>query len=499
MVIIMELLQVENNKIIGASGKPIQLRGTCIGGWMNMEDFINGYTGTEHALRYTMAETIGKEKAEFLFDRLLHYFFGEDDIKFIKSWGATAIRIPLNYRHFEDDEAPFIYKESGFERLDKIIDLCEKHKLYVILDLHAVQGYQNTHWHSDNDVRHSFFWHDKTYQDRFVALWEEFARRYNGRSVIAGYNIMNEPCVNTPHGDFPHTFFKNYKPDWERMNRIYRRTVEAIRDIDSDHIIFLEGDNYSKLFEGLEAPFATNLVYSSHNYTAAGFGPGPYPGVADAKTARVESGKHWDLDVQKEVFNSHEGTQFADKYNVPLWVGEFGSVYNGPENEISDRLDAMDDQLGIFEEFGAHWTTWTYKDVGVMGLITLDAESEYLQKISSIFKMKHLLNTDDWMIWLPGFKARQSVEELATHLEEVVNPELSHSFNLSSLSQAILTIYAGALIQPEYAKIFKDLSEEEIDLIIQSFAFKNCKVNEGLLNVLEKHTNNKHSSLKVGQ
>lgn len=29
----------------------------------------------------------------------------------------------------------------------------------------------------------------------------------------------------------------------------------------------------------------------------------------------------------------------------------------------------MDDQISMFEEFGAHWTTWTYKDVGVMGLI----------------------------------------------------------------------------------------------------------------------------------
>jgi len=123
--------------------------------------------------------------------------------------------------------------------------------------------------------------------------------------------------------------------------------------------------------------------------------------------------------------------------------------------------------------------------------VTLDSNSEYMQKVSSILKMKLALNTDDWMIWLPGFEARKSVEKLAGHLEEVVNPEMSHSFNLSSLSQAIFTIYAGALIQPEYAKIFKDLSEEEIDLVMQSFAFKNCKINEGLLNILKKHTNEK--------
>ncbi|WP_121612483.1 hypothetical protein [Mesobacillus foraminis] len=59
------------------------------------------------------------------------------------------------------------------------------------------------------------------------------------------------------------------------MNTIYRRVVEAIRNINPDHIIFLVRDNYSKLFDGLEAPFAKSLVYRSVNYTAAGFGPGP--------------------------------------------------------------------------------------------------------------------------------------------------------------------------------------------------------------------------------
>ena len=491
----MDRLTVNKNKITDSQGNPVQLRGTCIGGWMNMEDFINGFTGTEHALRYTVSEILGASKAEFLFERLQHYFFGEDDIRFIKSWGANTVRIPLNYRHFEDDEAPFTYKESGFQQLDKIVNLCEQYGLYVILDLHAVQGYQNTHWHSDNDVRHSFFWHDRTYQDRFVALWEEFARRYRGKTVIAGYNVMNEPCVNSPHGDYPHTFFGNYKPDWDRMNAVYQRIVGAIRKIDPATIIFLEGDMYSKLFEGLEAPFADNLVYSSHNYTAAGFGPGPYPGIVDARNANMDRGKYWDAKVQEEEFLNHQGTRYTQQHQVPLWVGEFGSVYNGPAGEVQDRLKAMDDQIGIFEQYGAHWTTWTYKDVGVMGLVTLDPESEYMQRIASIIKMKHELNTDDWMIWLPGHKARQLAGELASHLEEAIgDPGINHSYNVAGISQSILTVYAGALIQPAYAKLFQGLSEEAIDKTMQSFAFRNCSLNEGLLNILQKHTS-QHSGV----
>ena len=56
---------------------------------------------------------------------------------------------------------------------------------------------------------------------------------------------MNEPITNTPNGRFG----LPYIPDWEVLNRIYRRVVGAIRLIDSQHIIFLEGDMFAKRLE----------------------------------------------------------------------------------------------------------------------------------------------------------------------------------------------------------------------------------------------------------
>lgn len=47
----MDLLQVNGNQIINAQGQPVRLRGTCVGGWMNMENFINGYPGVEYGIR----------------------------------------------------------------------------------------------------------------------------------------------------------------------------------------------------------------------------------------------------------------------------------------------------------------------------------------------------------------------------------------------------------------------------------------------------------------
>ncbi len=478
----LEFLRVSGRHIVDAKGTRVRLRGTCPGGWMNMEDFINGHPGAEHTLRAQMAETLGPSKAQFFFERLLDHFFNEDDIIFLKHTGASVIRIPLNYRHFEDDAAPFKYKESGFSRLDQVLRHCENHGLYVILDLHSAQGWQNVHWHSDNANRISLLWTVTSYQDRYVALWQEFARRYANRPVIAGYDILNEPCSNNEIGDYPWNINANYRPRWDRINSLFRRVVTAIRKIDSRHIVFLEGDNYAKQFSGFEEPFDENLAYSSHNYTVPGFGPGPYPGAAP-----VDS-EFWDEARQERSFLDAEGTGFTQRHNVPLWVGEFGSVFNGPAAETPDRLRALDDQIGIFERNEAHWTTWNYKDVGVMGMLTLNPASPYMDRIKELLRKKRALGTDDWMKWLPPTPLKDATAQLADQiLHAVSDPQLDPRLNVRCFSQTVLCFYTGTLMQPLYASLFKGLSETELDHILSSFSARQCVPNEGLNKVLSKY------------
>jgi aryl-phospho-beta-D-glucosidase BglC (GH1 family) len=471
------MLQVTNGKIVDRNGQPVHLCGTCIGGWLHMENFINGYPGSEHSLKRTMAETMRTQKAHFFFERLLDYFFTEADVAFIKSTGANVVRIALNYRQFERDAEPFHYLEAGFKRLDQAIEWCARHGLYVILDLHAVQGWQNTDWHSDNANRGSFFWTFPHFQDRFVALWEKFAERYQGNETVAGYNVMNEPATGWPNGRFG----PQPKSQWEIINAVYRRVVAAIRAVDPDHIIFLEGDYYSKEFDGLEEPFADNLVYSSHNYTDAGFGPGNYPGEI--------RGQYWDKGQIEKVLTDHQGFQFAQKHNVPLWVGEFGSVYNGEPDETAGRYQALDDQISLFNQYGVHWTTWVYKDIGVMGWTTVDPASEYMQCTAGVRKAQTALRTELWMGWLPTTRADELLDDLAEFAAEMIDdPEIDAIGQRRYLVQATLAGFMGGLLQPAYANVFKDLTEAEIDRVLQSFAFSNCQTRQPLVEVIKKNT-----------
>lgn len=457
-------------QIVDATGHPIRLRGVAVGGWMNMENYINGYPGAEHSLRRTMADVLGREKAAFFFDRWLDHFFTEDDVAFIKGLGANVVRLALNYRHFEDDRRPFRYLEAGFERLDRAIAWCARHDVYAILDLHAAPGWQNPDWHSDNRHKHALMWQHPHFQDRLVALWEEFARRYRGNPVIAGYDILNEPETRD-------LFSPN---DWPGINCVYRRVVEAISFIDPDHIIFLEGDTFASRFEGLDAPFADNLVYSTHDYSIAGFGPGPYPGVI--------RGRYRDHAVARQIVSELRGVTFAREHNVPIWVGEFGAVYNGPVEERPDRLRALDDQIDAFEQHGIHWTIWTYKDVGVMGVVTVDLESEYMRLVAPILAKKVELGSDSWMRWLPKGRAHDLVYNLAAYLHEAIaNPDVPLESLDELISDLVVAGHTATLMQPAYAALFEEMSEEQIDDVLQSFALHNCQPHEGLVSVLRKH------------
>jgi beta-glucosidase/6-phospho-beta-glucosidase/beta-galactosidase len=100
-------------------------------------------------IREALELVLGKDKADYYWDRFETYFFGEEDAKFFASLGLNCMRLPFNYRHVMDDSNPDVFKKDGLKQLDRVIDLCAKHGIYSVIDLHALPGGQNPDWHCD--------------------------------------------------------------------------------------------------------------------------------------------------------------------------------------------------------------------------------------------------------------------------------------------------------------------------------------------------------------
>ena len=61
-------------------------------------------------------------------------------------------------------------------------------------------------------------------------------------------------------------------------------------------------------------------------------------------------------------------------------------------------------------------------------------------------------------------------------LEISGDTEINPADNRTYLAQATLSGYAALLLQRGYARCFAGMSEAHIDRVLQSFAFKNCRV-----------------------
>ena len=88
-----------------------------------MENFITGYPGQEFQHRAAMRGTLGQEKSDYFFSKFLEYFFTAKDAEYLASLNVNSVRVPFNYRHFEDDMNPRVLKAEGFKYLDAVISL----------------------------------------------------------------------------------------------------------------------------------------------------------------------------------------------------------------------------------------------------------------------------------------------------------------------------------------------------------------------------------------
>jgi|WetSurMetagenome_2_1015567.scaffolds.fasta_scaffold30393_4 endoglucanase len=450
-------LEVSGNQIINRKGDTVYLRGFGLGGMLHMENFIDGYPANEETMREGLLKVLGEKKYDLFFDTFLKSYFTEPDAEYIHSLGLNLVRIPINYHLFEDDMNPRVIKEGAFEHLDRVIELCAKHQIYTIIDLHAFPGFQNQHWHSDNPTHKALFWKHKDFQDRALHLWEVIAKRYKDQPWVAGYDLMNEPA----------------DPTGEQVFAYYKRLRDAIRKIDSNHILFLEGNTYATDFDMFTEVW-DNVVYTNHDYAVPGFiDGGDYPGYSRGRYINRDTLEQDFLKKSKFMFSRH----------VPLWVGEFGPVYTGNPVKDEMRYQILKDQLAYYDKYKVSWCIWLYKDLGLQAILRQNTNAQYMKLVSSFLKKKDSLGSDRWG------STDKNIRQVMAPLEEMFKKEFSGynpypSGQQTQIDLLVRHILIAEALVPEYCNLFRDLSEEKLIALAQSFRFENYVKRERLEAIL---------------
>jgi aryl-phospho-beta-D-glucosidase BglC (GH1 family) len=449
-----DVLQVRGRDLVAPDGSAVLLRGVGLGGWMCMENFITGYPSTESLQRQALRRVLGEEAYEAFFDRLMAVFFADADARFLASIGVNCVRIPFSYRHFEDDDRPRVIKESGIRLLDRAVEACARNGIYTILDLHAAPGYQNGRWHSDNPTHHPFFWAHRDFQDRAIHLWEALADHYRSHPWVAGYNVLNEPA--DPAGD--------------RIMPFYRRVTDAIRRVDPDHVLFLEGNDQARDFSIFDEPLE-NAVYACHDYALAGLADGgEYPGLS--------FGTHVDRAYLERQFLKR--TEYMRRTGTPLWVGEFGPVYTGDGRRDEQRSRILADQLDIYAEHDASWSLWTYKDIGLQGMVHVRPGSAYLARIEPVLRRKSRLGVDGWG------SARTPIDDIVGPIDQVLAGEYPDfdpkPFGRERWTRRLVRemLLAEPMVE-DFARCFVGVGAAEAAELADAFAFDACVVRQPLV------------------
>lgn len=279
--------------------------------------------------------------------------FHEADLKVLgEEWNANLVRWQMNwgFPHGQADTATVDEYNSWIEESCKLLDAMlpslRASGVKVCLDLHTSPGGFN-----GKNINRMF--EEEQFASAFVETWRRLAARYKDEDAVWAYDILNEPVESDDKEDFSYI-------SWRELAI---RTSQAIREIDTETPIIFEPSNWGgpTHFADLVPLDIPNIIYSFHMYHPLEF---THQGVFDHNDDWHRfvypgeiNGVSWNKEKLREIMSSVR--TFQQKYNVPIYVGEFSAIRWAPDHSAYRYLK---DVIEIFEEYGWDWTYHAFRE-----------------------------------------------------------------------------------------------------------------------------------------
>lgn len=442
----MSFVEIRGEKFYHCN-QEIRFSGLGVGSWLNLEHFMLGIPTPESMIKEAFEECFGKERQEKFWDKFVREFIREEDFRFMKKIGINLLRVPFNYHLFIDDNQPDCLKEDGFLYFDYLLELCRKYKIFLMPDMHTVPGGENPDWHSDNKTGIPQFWHYKIFQEQVTELWKSIAARYAEEEYLLGYDLLNEPFLMPA---------KNGK-----LQEFYEETTRAIREVDKNHIIFLEGDFFAMDISAISEIKDRNTAITFHFYPTV-----------------------WEENLGDEVYPRKQRQQVFEErfakmigqmrqFKRPLLCGEAGYDIKG--KNMKHVMELVEDTLELFEKYQISWTLWCYKDACFMGLVYPEENSLWMQFAREIEK--------EWTHYKEMDMGKSIIADIAKIFPGRVSQEIL--YELQFRQRAILfVLQKEQILKP----LLKQWGWEKVEKMPESFAMQNCQYHECYKEVLAKYS-----------
>ncbi|MFD2825005.1 cellulase family glycosylhydrolase [Leeuwenhoekiella polynyae] len=337
-------LKAENAKIVDEQGNNILLRGIGLGGFMLQEGYMLKvpFSGQQYIFKEHVEQLVGKEKTTTFYNAWRKKHMQKRDVDSLKKWGFNSIRLPLHYNLFtlpvneEPVKGENTWLEEGFRLTDSLLSWCKANKMYLILDMHAAPGGQGHDLNiSDRDPSQPALWESQENQNKLTALWQKIAQRYKDETWVAAYDLINEPNWTFEEGKN-----KNGIEDVDNkaLRQLLVKLTKAVREVDENHIIIIEGNGWGNNYKGMLPPWDDNMVLSFHKY--------------------------WNYNNLESI---QQFLDYRKQYNIPIWLGESG------ENSNVWFKDA----IALMEKNNIGWCWWPLKKLGFNNPLEIQVNPGY--------------------------------------------------------------------------------------------------------------------------
>ncbi len=319
-------LHTSGTIIVDGNNNEVHLKGLNLGNWLEPEGYMwQTNANSPTAIYNLVVNTLGQQNGTQFWSTYRQTYITKTDIDRIAAWGFNSIRLPFHYNLFTPKATPYVYIQDGFNYVDSVLSWCTTDHIYLILDMHCAPGGQNRDNISDYQGDPTL-WQDTSLQNRTVALWQKIAQRYANQPWIGGYDLLNEPVWD-------------FSSNPQQFRNMYLNITNAIRQVDQNHIVFIEGNYYATDFSLLTPKWDNNMVYSFHKYWNATT-QGTIQYLVDLRTSQ----------------------------QVPLWMGESG--------ENTDTWYTQCIQLMNANDIG--WCWWPLKKMNSINCpLSVNETSDY--------------------------------------------------------------------------------------------------------------------------